>query len=91
MPNSWRFLLVLLILSRILDLTFPLDPVVFLHFYFFKNADDVGWFSLYHRGNQVFLLLRFPLAKKVRKISSSLCLKTGHRATLTNSNIYGQS
>lgn len=45
MLNSWRFLLILLILSTIYEPPFHLDFVIFLHFYYLKNTDDTSYFS----------------------------------------------
>lgn len=64
MPNSWRYLLVLLILSKIFDPLFPLDLAVFLYLYYLKDVGDVGQPSFYHRGKSGFLVTRVPSSKK---------------------------
>lgn len=57
MPNFWRFLLILLILSKVYEPPFPLDLVVFLHFYFLKDASDTSRFSIYHKKKFDFLII----------------------------------
>lgn len=65
MPNLWRFLLVLLILSRIFKPPFLLDLVVFLHFYYLKDASDLSHFSFYYKGKFSFLVISVPSNGKV--------------------------
>lgn len=64
MPNSWMFLLVLLILSRIFEPPFPFDLVIFLNFYFLKDVGDFRCFSFYHRGKFALLVVGISSSKK---------------------------
>lgn len=91
MPNSQRFLLILLIFNRISEPPFPLDLAIFLHLYYLKDASDTCHFFSIIEENQAFLSLGFHLVRNGGRISSSLCLKIGHIVALTNFNTFGQN
>lgn len=61
----WKFLLVLLILSRISHPSFPFDLSIFLHFYFLKGTKEISHFSFYHKGKSKFLVIGI-LSSKTR-------------------------
>lgn len=64
MHNSWRFLLILVILSKIFDLPFPLNLAVFLYFYYMKDTGDSGWLSFYHEAKSSFLISNVPTSEE---------------------------
>lgn len=89
MPNSWRLLLVLLILSRISKAPFPLDLTAFLYFYYPKDVGDTSHFSFYHRRKSEFLVTGVPFYEKGVKTIFSLCPKIRHKVVLNNCHIFG--